>query len=148
MALLGCWAHVRRKYEHALEEDPDRASEALRMIGELYAIERYAKENNLPPYKIKRLRETEAYPRIQEFERWIEEIVTSGRILKQPAMGKAISYAYSLYPRLSRYVMDGRYQIEIIWQRMLCDHWRSAGRTISFTVRTRRRITPLSYIRC
>ena len=112
VALLGCWAHVRRKFEHALEEDPDRASEALRMIGELYAIERYAKENNLPPDKIKRLRETEAYPRIREFERWIEEIVTSGRILKQSAMGKAIAYAYSLYPRLSRYVMDGRYQID------------------------------------
>ncbi len=112
VALLGCWAHVRRKFEHALEEDPDRASEALRMIGELYAIERYAKENNLLPDKIKRLRETEAYPRIREFERWIEEIVTSGRILKQSAMGKAIAYAYSLYPRLSRYVMDGRYQID------------------------------------
>lgn len=27
-------------------------------------------------------------------------------------MGKAIAYAYSLYPRLSRYVMDGRYQID------------------------------------
>ena len=112
VALLGFWAHVRRKFEHALEEGPDRASEALRMIGELYAIERYAKENNLPPDKIKRLRETEAYPRIREFERWIEEIVTSDRILKQSAMGKAIAYAYSLYPRLSRYVMDGRYQID------------------------------------
>lgn len=79
------------------------------MIGALYVIERYAKENNLPPDKIKRLRETEAYPRIQEFKRWMETIVTSGLILKQSAMGKAIAYANSLYPRLSRYVMDGRY---------------------------------------
>lgn len=112
VALLGCWAHVRRKFERTLEEAPNRASEALRMIGTLYVIERYAKENNWPPDKIKRLRETEAYPRIQEFERWMETIVTSGRILKQSAMGKAIAYDYSLYSRLSRYVMDGRYQID------------------------------------
>ena len=112
VTLLGCWAHVRRKFEHALTEDPERAAEALKMIGELYAIERYAKEQNLPPDKIKELREKDAYPRIREFERWMEKIVTSGRLLKQSAMGKAIGYAYSLYPRLSRYVMDGRYQID------------------------------------
>ena len=112
VTLLGCWAHARRKFEHALTEDPDRASEALKMIGELYAIERYAKEHNLPPDKIKELREKDAYPRIREFERWMEKIVTSGRLLKQSAMGKAIAYAYSIYPRLSRYVMDGRYQID------------------------------------
>lgn len=112
VTLLGCWAHVRRKFEHALEEDPDRATEALRIIGELYAIERYAKENNLPPDKIKELRDKESYPRLREFERWIEAIVTSGRLLKQSAMSKAIAYAYSIYPCLSRYVMAGRYQID------------------------------------
>ena len=86
VTLLVYWAHVRRKLELALEEDPDRATEALRIIGELYAIERYAKENNLPPDKIKELRDKESYPRLREFERWIEAIVTSGRLLKQSAM--------------------------------------------------------------
>ena len=112
VTLLCCWAHIRRKFEHALAEDPEQATEALKMIGELYAIERYAKEKNLTADEIKVLREKEAYPRIQEFERWLEAIVTSGRLLKQSAMGKAIGYAYSLYPRLARYVMDGRYQID------------------------------------
>ena len=70
VTLLVYWAHVRRKLELALEEDPDRATEALRIIGELYAIERYAKENNLPPDKIKELRDKESYPRLREFERW------------------------------------------------------------------------------
>ena len=112
VTLLCCWTHVRRKFEHALAEEPERATEALKMIGELYAIERYAKQNNLTVDEIKALREKEAYPRIREFERWMEAIVTSGRLLKQSAMGKAIGYAYSLYPRLARYVMDGRYQID------------------------------------
>ncbi len=110
--LLGCWAHIRRKFEHALKEDPERAAEALRMIGELYAIERYAKQNDLPSDKIKDLREKDAYPRIREFEQWLDALVTSGSVLKQSAMSKAVGYAYSLYPRLARYVADGRYRID------------------------------------
>ena len=66
----------------------------------------------MSPDKIKELRDKESYPRLREFERWMEAIVTSGRLLKQSAMGKAIAYAYSIYPRLSRYVMAGRYQID------------------------------------
>ena len=112
VTLLCCWAHIRRKFEQALAEDPERATEALKMIGELYAIERYAKEKNFTTAKIKKLRKQKAYPRIQEFEKWLEAIVTSGRLLPKSAMGKAIGYAYSLYPRLARYVMDGRYQID------------------------------------
>ncbi len=54
--LLCCWAHVRRKFEHAITKDPKRAAEALRMIGALYDIKRHAKENDLPPDKIKELR--------------------------------------------------------------------------------------------
>ncbi len=33
-------------------------------------------------------------------------------ITPQSAIGKALRYAYSLYPRLARYVTDGRYQID------------------------------------
>ncbi len=110
VTLLCCWAHIRRKFEHALKEDPERAAEALRMIGDLYAIERYAKQNDLPSDKIKGLREKEAYPRIRKFEKWIERETTA--TTPQSAIGKALRYAYSLYPRLARYVADGRYRID------------------------------------
>ena len=108
--LLGCWAHVRRKFEHALSDDPERAEYALRVIGELYAIERRGKEQGLPPDEIKAIREKEAYPLIREFERWIEREAKA--TTPQSAIGKALRYAYALYPRLSRYVTDGRYRID------------------------------------
>lgn len=108
--LLGCWAHVRRKFEHALSDDPERAEYALRVIGELYAIERRVKEQGLPPDEIKAIREKEAYPLIREFERWIEREAKA--TTPQSAIGKALRYAYALYPRLSRYVTDGRYRID------------------------------------
>lgn len=108
--LLGCWAHMRRKFEHALAEDPERAEYALKVIGQLYAIERRVKEEGLPPDRIKVIREKEAYPLIREFERWVEQ--TANSVTPQSALGKAVRYAYALYPRLSRYVTDGRYRID------------------------------------
>ena len=108
--LLGCWAHVRRKFEHALAEDPERAEYALRVIGQLYAIERRVKEEGLPPDEIKAMRRKEAYPLIREFERWVER--QTGNSTPQSALGKAVRYAYALYPRMARYVTDGRYRID------------------------------------
>lgn len=108
--LLGCWAHIRRKFEHALAEDPERAEQALRVIGQLYTLERRMKEEGLPPDEIKAIREKDAYPLIREFERWVEE--TANAVTPQSALGKAVRYAYALYPRLSRYVTDGRYRID------------------------------------
>lgn len=106
--LLGCWAHIRRKFEHTLAENPERAEYATRVIGQLYAIERRVKEEGLPPDEIKAIREKDAYPLIREFERWVEE--TANSVTPQSALDKAVRYA--LYPRLSRYVTDGRYRID------------------------------------
>lgn len=37
----------------------------------------------------------------------------AGSFAPKSRMGKAIVYTYSLLPRLSRYVLDGRYDIDI-----------------------------------
>jgi transposase len=41
---VACWAHARRKYVDAEATDPELAKEAVRRIGELYGIERCAKD--------------------------------------------------------------------------------------------------------
>lgn len=108
--LLGCWAHARRKFEAALDNDPERAKYALGVIGQLYAIERQAKEDGLSTEEIRALREREAYPILRTFEQWLE--AQTPPTTPQSLIGKAIRYTYSIYPRLSRYVVDGRYRID------------------------------------
>jgi len=105
--LLGCRAHVRRRFGHALSDDPGRARYALRVIGELYAIERRVKEQGLPPEEIRSVREKEARPLMKESEKRIEREAKA--TTPQSSIGKALRYA--LYPRMARYVMDGRYRI-------------------------------------
>jgi len=108
--LLGCFAHARRKFESALKDDPERAKYALKVIRELYAIEREAQEAEFSYDKIKQLREEKSYPIIKEFEKWLIENCT--QVLPKSLIGKAILYTYNIYPRLARYVLDGRYKID------------------------------------
>lgn len=108
--LLGCMAHARRKFEQALKDDPERAKYALKIIRDLYAIEREAQEMELSYDKIKQLREEKSYPVIKDFEKWLIENCT--KVLPKSLIGKAILYTYNIYPRLARYVLDGRYNID------------------------------------
>lgn len=110
MLLLGCWAHARRKFIEALSEDPSGAQYALEQIGMLNKIEDMASDQDMDNQERTELRKRLAYPLMCAFEKWIvkhyPEVLPKGR------MGRALSYTYSLFQRLSMYHLDGRYQID------------------------------------
>ena len=106
ITLVGCWAHVRRKYVDALEENRTLATQAIHYIGKLYKVESDANDAGLTIEERKEKRISEAYPLIVEFEKWLQDAYL--RVLPKSRMGKAIEYTYTLLPRLSRYVNDGR----------------------------------------
>lgn len=108
--MIGCWAHARRKFVEALDEDKKRASEALVYIGKLYGIEKEMQEAGLDYDAIQKRRHEESYKIIQEFENWMNSV--SGSFTPKSRMWKALVYTYTLLPRLSRYVLDGRYNID------------------------------------
>jgi transposase len=108
--LLGCMAHARRKFEQARDNDPLRAKYALTVIQDLYAIERKAKNDGLDYEKVRQLRIERSYPILQDFEKWLYE--NNFKVLPKSLIGKAVTYTYSIFPRLVRYVSDGRYNID------------------------------------
>src|SRR5690606_12210881 len=67
---LACWAHARREFEKALDNDKVRAEKALLLIQKLYAVERQAKQENLAPELLKELRLAQALPVINELGKW------------------------------------------------------------------------------
>lgn len=107
---LACMAHARRKFEHAKDNDPQRASWAMTMIQKLYDIERQAREESLLPDAIKELRQQQAKPILDEMGLWLKEQVNI--TLPKSAIGGAIAYTLTLWPRLIRYIEDGRFQID------------------------------------
>ena len=108
--MIGCWAHVRRKFVEALDENKKYASEAIVYISKLYKIEEDMKEAGLDPEAIKERRQKESYPIIQDFEKWMNSV--ADYFTPKSRMGRALTYTYALLPRLGRYVLDGRYNID------------------------------------
>ena len=108
--MIGCWAHVRRKFVEALDENRKYASEAIVYIGKLYKIEEEMREAGLSAEEVKERRQRESYPVIQEFEKWMDAV--ADKFKPKSRMGRALVYTYTLLPRLSRYVLDGRYNID------------------------------------
>jgi len=108
--LLACFAHTRRKYKEALQNDSVRAEEMLTLIQNLYAIERDAKTLKPDFEAIRELRQKEALPALKKIETWLKK--NMAETLPKSAIGMAIAYTLNLWPRLIRYVEDGRYQID------------------------------------
>ena len=108
--VIGCWAHARRKWSDALDEDRRTASEALSCINRLYHIENEAEEAGVTGDALKERRQKEAYPVILQFEKWMYETAT--RSSQNSRIGKAIGHTLPLLPRLGRYVNDGRFRID------------------------------------
>jgi len=108
--LLSCWAHARRKYSEALSEDKSGAEYALEQIGMLYKVETMANDQGLNYEARAKLRARLAYPIMCAFEKWIVSYMP--KVLPQGRMSRALTYTYSLFHRLSRYHLDGRYQMD------------------------------------
>jgi len=107
---IGCWAHVRRKFEEALKEDKSRASYALEQIGLLYDVERRADQEGLSYEQRADLRSRLSYPIMVAFEKWL--LGEYPKVLPKGRIGQAIRYTYNIYHKLTRYHLDGRLRID------------------------------------
>ena len=110
ITLLACMAHARRKFYEALKNDKERSEYMLGRMQKLYSVEQEARDNGLSPDDRKALRQEKSLPVLQEMEQWLKAqlLVT----LPKSAIGKAIAYTLNLWPRLIRYINDGRCEID------------------------------------
>ena len=107
---VACWAHARRKFVEAEVSEPELAKEAIERIGELYAVEREARDRELDDDARRELRQQRAVPIADELFAWMA--ARQAEVLPKGAMGKALSYALKLEPALRRYLANGRLSID------------------------------------
>jgi transposase len=107
---LACMAHARRKFEHSQDNNPQFAAEMMNMFSELYDIERRGCDGNLSHESLKELRQQQARPVLDKIEAWLKEHLM--QVTPKSAIGLAIAYTLNLWPRLIRYIDDGRLQID------------------------------------
>jgi transposase len=106
---VGSWAHARRGFFDAKENDPARAHEALARIRLLYAVEAEAKAQGLTSTELAAHRQEHAGSALQSFAGWLAQEVP--RVLPKCGIGEAVGYAANQWPTLVRYVLDGRLTI-------------------------------------
>ena len=104
-----CWAHARRKFYGLHVARPSAlTTEALRLIGELYAIEEAIRGKS--PDERQEERQARARPLLDDLERWLH--ATLATLSRKSDTAVAILYALKLWPALTRYADDGRIEID------------------------------------
>lgn len=113
--LVGCWAHARRKFKEAIVGQGktktgkvSKADMALNMIAKLYRIESQIKELSLEERLY--FRRTHSSAQLAEIKRWLDK--SAAQVSKQSTLGKAIHYSLNQWPSLTRYIEDGRLNID------------------------------------
>ncbi len=116
LAQLGCWAHVRRKFDEALKAQETRAKnktvslaeDAMRRIQLLYRIEHKAK--HLTPEQRHTIRTQRSLPVLKDVRKWLDKHLMV--VPPKSALGKAMNYADKQWPKLVTYTRDGRPRID------------------------------------
>ena len=112
---VGCVAHCRRKFIEAVKALPcpqqkglTAAHEAVRRIDALYTIEREAK--SLSAADRQNVRERQARPVLDNLHAWATQM--HSQTLGSGKLGQAFDYMLTQWPKIVRYLEDGRLAID------------------------------------
>jgi len=104
--LVNCMVHIRRHFEQALGENRPVAEHALGEIQHLYRIEHMCDEAQMSFDERKAKRQELSKPILEAMKLWME---TEGvKYSESSQVGKAITYAYTRWGNMMRYIEDGR----------------------------------------
>ena len=120
---VGCLDHARRRFIKAVQAqhtiaggERGLAPEALKIIRKLYAIEKLARDAKMTAEQRHKLRQEKARAIWDELRAWLDKSL--GLAPPQTYTGKAINYLAADWPRLIRYLDDGRVEISNV----LCEN--------------------------
>ncbi len=110
---LGCWAHVRRKFDAAAKSSAPGAAniarQAMKLIGKLYHLDNQGKER--PPDERTRYRQQVVSPKLRELRQWLDSHM--GQALSYGGLlSTAFIYIHNQWPKLIVFVQDGRLSMD------------------------------------
>lgn len=109
VALAACWSHTRRRfYEVAQATNAPIATEALRRIAELYAIEADVRGQS-PAHRLA-ARHNRSKPIVEAMQLWFE--MQLPLVPGRSTLAEAIRYALSRWEALTRFLHDGRIELD------------------------------------
>src|SRR6266849_7467973 len=104
----GCWSHARRKFVEAEKTAPEIAREAVDLIGQLFAVEKQAKDVSLAERLA--LRQTQSVPVLAELRHKL--LTWKEQLLPKHPMAEAVNYTLSQWEELTVFTSDGSVPID------------------------------------
>jgi hypothetical protein len=101
-----CWAHARRMFVTAEEEEPARVAEALALIGALYAVEEALRSRGVDAEAKLAARRERALPAVEAFFAWVDAQCHRLDLLPSSRLAKALGYAREREGGLRVYLGD------------------------------------------
>lgn len=108
----GCMDHVRRRFEAALQNDPDRANYALDTMRSWYDMERMFREQEASAQERLVVRKEKVAPLMHAFKTWMQKELVS--VLPKSFIGIALQYALNQWDYFNAYLNDGRIELSNI----------------------------------
>lgn len=105
--LAFCWAHVRRKFYELADTSPV-ATEVLRRIALLYAIEGEVRGSPAEGRRTARAEQSRII--VDDLHRYLE--ARNAQVSAKSKLGEAIRYALTRWDGLSRFIDDGRIDLD------------------------------------
>ena len=116
---VGCWAHSRRRFDEAVKaqikskggEGPGKLSlahQGLGFIRKLYKIEKEIRGQTAPERK--EAREVQARPILAALREWLKG--SCDQVPPKSLTGRALGYLHDQWDNLTRYLEDGRLEID------------------------------------
>lgn len=108
--LVGCWAHVRRKFDEAVPQtasDKSLAKKGLNYCNRMFYLEQTWEALN--KQERCRLRQEKLKPWMKEFFNWCRQIKAT--VLPGSKLGKAISYSLKHQETFENVLLDGHLEL-------------------------------------
>lgn len=107
---VGCWAHLRRKFDEAVKSQPKgtktgSAVEGLAYCTKLFMIEQELQD--LTPEERYEERLKREKPLLDQFKAWAD----TRQVSPKSKLGKALTYLKNQWEYLTNYLLDGRLEI-------------------------------------
>jgi len=112
LILIGCWAHARRGFHEALSETK-LAAWFVRQIGLLYLVEKQLRQERAGPKLRAAVRAWQSRPILERLQKAMLQM--RRRVLPEGALGQALDYTMKRWEALTRFVDDGRLEIDNNW---------------------------------
>jgi len=105
----GCNAHSRRYFEETLGSDQKNATHMLELYQELFAVEKFAAQNNYDFNQRLSIRQEKSKPIIESMKTWLDNTIYEQ--IPKGKLGKAVAYSLNHWKQLTVFLEDGRIEL-------------------------------------